>query len=90
MAHWAKIMVEETTVVKTVVFRGNVAGNIVVWNQSGELNVGYWIGKEYWGKGIASAALSQLLAQVNVRPLCAHVAKHNSAPRFEFCRNAVL
>jgi RimJ/RimL family protein N-acetyltransferase len=79
MAHWAKIMAEETTFLKTIVFHGKVAGNIVAWDQSGKRKVGYWLGKEYWGKGIASAALSQFLGQLTARPLYAHVAKHNTA-----------
>ena len=79
MAHWAKIMAEETTFLKTIVFHGKVAGNIVGWKQAGELKVGYWLGKEYWGKGIASAALARFLGHVKARPLYAHVAKHNTA-----------
>jgi RimJ/RimL family protein N-acetyltransferase len=79
MAHWAKIMPDKATILKTIVFHGKVAGNIVCWEQSGERNVGYWLGKEYWGKGIASEALSQFLVQVEVRPLYAHVAKQNIA-----------
>jgi RimJ/RimL family protein N-acetyltransferase len=40
--------------------------------------VGYWIGREYWGKGVATEALSQFLAHAEVRrPLHAAVAKHN-------------
>jgi RimJ/RimL family protein N-acetyltransferase len=77
MAHWAKIQADPTTIVKTVLFNGSVAGNVVSWEQVGERKVGYWLGKEYWGKGIASAALSQFLAHVKARPLQAHVAKHN-------------
>ncbi len=78
-AHWAKITAEENIIVRTITFRGEVAGNIVFWEQSGECKVGYWLGRRYWGKGIASAALSQFLALVKVRPLYAHVAKHNAA-----------
>jgi RimJ/RimL family protein N-acetyltransferase len=79
MAHWVKIMADETTTLRTIVFHGRVAGNIVSWEHSGERNVGYWLGKEYWGRGIATEAVSQLLRQVKARPLCAHVAKHNVA-----------
>ncbi len=39
---------------------------------------GYWIGREYWGKGIASAALADFLDVVEDRPLHARVAKHNA------------
>ena len=78
-AHWAKIMTEETTFVRTIDYRGEVAGNIVSWEQSGECKVGYWLGRRYWGKGIASAALSQFLGLGKGRPLYARVAKHNAA-----------
>ena len=40
---------------------------------------GYWIDREYWGKGIATKALSRFLCQVTERPLCALVARHNTA-----------
>ena len=43
--------------------------------------MGYWIGKEYWGKGVATQALAQFLEDVKTRPLYAHVAKHNIASR---------
>ena len=39
--------------------------------------VGYWIGREFWGKGIATQALTQYLEVEKIRPLSAHVAKHN-------------
>lgn len=77
MAHWAKIKADGTTIVQTILFRDQVAGNIVCWEDAGERKVGYWVGKEYWGQGIATAALSQFLMQLKTRPLHAHVAKHN-------------
>jgi RimJ/RimL family protein N-acetyltransferase len=79
MAHWTKSMAEKTAVLQTILSEGNVAGNIVCWRQSDERLVGYWLGREYWGKGVASAALSLFLAHVTIRPLVAHVAKHNIA-----------
>jgi RimJ/RimL family protein N-acetyltransferase len=81
MAHWAKIMAGESNILKTIVFNGQVAGNIVGWESSGEWEVGYWIGKEYWGKGIATKALFLFLDLLRTRPLYAHVAKHNIASR---------
>jgi RimJ/RimL family protein N-acetyltransferase len=77
MAHWAKIQADGMTTVKTIIVSGRVAGNIVQWEQDGKSKIGFWLGKKYWGQGIASAALSQFLAQVKARPLRAHVAKHN-------------
>ncbi len=81
MAHWAKIMADDSNILKTILFDGQVAGNIVSWESSGEWEVGYWIGKEFWGKGIATKALLLFLSLVKTRPLHAHVAKHNVASR---------
>ena len=78
-AHWAKIMSSTSSIAKAVVFDGQVAGNIGCWEDSGEWNIGYWIGREYWGRGIASAALSEFVKGMTHRPLVAKVAKHNIA-----------
>jgi len=81
MAHWLKILVDDSVVVKTILVNGDIAGNIVCFDQLGEREVGYWLGKEYWGKGIASQGLTQFLEYIETRPLYAHVAKHNIASR---------
>jgi RimJ/RimL family protein N-acetyltransferase len=79
MAHWAKIMKDETIILKTILFEGQVAGNLVSFVLSGEREVGYLLGRDFWGKGIATRALLEFLKQVKERPLYAHVAKHNIA-----------
>ena len=79
-AHWAKnILGNPAAVTQTILVDGEVAGNIGSWPQDGVRLVGYWIGKEYWGKGVATQALAGFLHLVTVRPLHAHVAKHNRA-----------
>ena len=76
---WVKIRGEASITVRTIVYKGHVAGHILSYLQSGDLEVGYWIGKEYWGKGIATRALAELLKIVTVRPLHARTAKDNIA-----------
>jgi RimJ/RimL family protein N-acetyltransferase len=79
-AHWrTKILGNPATVKQTILFDGQVAGYIGSWPQDGARLVGYWIGKEHWGKGVASRALAAFLELVTERPLHAHVAKHNVA-----------
>jgi len=78
-AHWHKIMADDSILIKTILFQGDVAGNIVCFEQLGEREVGYWLGKEYWGNGIATRALEEFLRHIETRPLFAHVAKHNIA-----------
>lgn len=77
MTHWSKIMVNKNGIIKTILFDGHVAGNILSWEQSDKWEVGYWLGKEFWGKGIATKALAEFLDIVKIRPLFAHVVKHN-------------
>ena len=79
MAHWARIMSNERGILNTILADDTVAGNVVYWEAAGESNIGYWLGKTHWGKGIASAALPQFLTKIKARPVYAHVAKHNFA-----------
>jgi RimJ/RimL family protein N-acetyltransferase len=82
MAHWLKIMNKETNqtgILNTILADETVAGNVVYWEAAGEPNIGYWLGKTHWGKGIASAAVAQFLTKIETRPVYAHVAKHNFA-----------
>jgi len=80
-AHWAKILADPTTTIRTILLGGVVVGNIMSWEQEGERPVGYWIDRAHWGRGIASRALPAFLRIVTARPLVAHVAKHNVASR---------
>ena len=78
--HWEeKILGDETVVKRTILFDGDVAGFVLSWQKAEQQVVGYWLGKAYWGKGIATKALAEFLPLVTVRPLYAHVAKHNIA-----------
>jgi RimJ/RimL family protein N-acetyltransferase len=79
MAHWHKNLRNETAIHKTVVVDGRVAGNVVSWEQDGHREVGYWIGKEFWGRGVATTALRRFVDLVVTRPLYGHAAKHNAA-----------
>ena len=68
-AHWKNVLADAAVAKKTILFDGRVAGNIVSFQQLGRPLVGYWIGKEYWGRGIATRALSEFLNHVTARPL---------------------
>ena len=80
-AHWTKIMGMDSVLLKTIEVDGRVAGNIVCWSEGEEREVGYWLGKEFWGKGIATQALKEFLEIEKMRPLRAHAATHNVASR---------
>ncbi len=71
-----------TTVGKmTILVDGTVAGQVISFNRDGVRELGYWLGREHWGQGIAGAAVQQYLALERHRPLFAVVAEHNVASR---------
>jgi RimJ/RimL family protein N-acetyltransferase len=79
MAHWKKCLSDKTGVLNTIEADAQVVGNMVYWVEADKGKIGYWIGKDYWGKGIASAALAQFLPKIPTRPVYAWVVKHNLA-----------
>jgi RimJ/RimL family protein N-acetyltransferase len=80
MAHWRRLLADDTLITRTVVDDdGVVVGNVGCWPDEGEWHVSYWIGREHWGRGLATRALAELLAEVDERPLHARVAEHNAA-----------
>ncbi len=79
-AHWNTIRTNATVIIKTIIVDGQVAGYVLSYEEARKPEVSYWIGKEYWGKGLATRALLNFLAHVNpTRPIYARVAKDNIA-----------
>jgi RimJ/RimL family protein N-acetyltransferase len=79
MAHWQKILADPQLYARAILVDGVVAGNIGSWTSGTERMVGYWIGREYWGRGVATGALTQFLREIPHRPMVACVVKHNTA-----------
>ena len=77
--HWARILSDDEITIRTIVSDGHVAGHIAGFERWGEPEVTYWIGREFWGKGLATQALSAFLADVTDRPLYARAAEDNLA-----------
>ena len=77
--HWAKLLQDPTKLKKAIVIDGQVVGNVSSWtSEEGKREVGYWIDRAWWGRGIATEALSAFLRLEPIRPLYAGVAKHNA------------
>ncbi len=76
-AHWARILGDDRVVAKTILAGGVVAGNVGSWGPPSDRLVGYWVGQDLWGRGIATRALTAFLSHEDVRPLRAIVARHN-------------
>lgn len=78
-AHWARIRSNPDSTLRTIVADGVVVGYALSWTGDTGRMVGYWIGREHWGHGIASAALRLYLEVDRHRPLLATVVEHNVA-----------
>ena len=58
---------------------GALGGTIGSFHVDDRLEVTYWVEREQWGRGIASAALAILLAETAERPVYARAASDNLA-----------
>lgn len=77
--HWAKILADPGITLRTILYGEQVAGSILVHSWFGDPEISYWLGREYWGKGIATRALELFLEKVTTRPLYARAVKDNLA-----------
>ena len=77
-AHWQRILAADTIIVRTIVWQEQVAGYVLSYEDEGKPEVSYWLGNAFWGKGLATRALSAFLADVNrKRPIYGRAAKDN-------------
>src|SRR5947208_14303450 len=59
---WSRLRADETVLTQVIVVDDEVAGTIGSWGEPGERGVTYWIGRSYWGTGLATEQLSSFLA----------------------------
>jgi len=93
LAHWVQIRADPTGITRTILLGRSVVGYMLCWlNKGGEHEVGYWIGRPFWGHGHATAALRLLIDELSDRPLIAHVALDNIGSRrvLEHCGFVVV
>ncbi|MHA1945556.1 MAG: GNAT family N-acetyltransferase [Candidatus Hodarchaeales archaeon] len=77
-SHWHKITHDNNTIIKTIYFADEVVGHIARYlNFRGHSEITFWIGKEFWGKGIATTAVQSFLKDNPGRPIYARVAIDN-------------
>jgi RimJ/RimL family protein N-acetyltransferase len=76
--HWSRILADDDTLIRTIVANGEVAGHVLSFEHDGRREVGYWIGRDHWGRGVATAALVAFLGEDQTRPLHAGVLRANA------------
>lgn len=76
-AHWQRIRSMDSVIPRTIMQGETVVGNIARFERDGDVEITYWIGRDYWGKGIATAALRGFLEELHERPIWARAAADN-------------
>lgn len=75
--HWERILSDPTVTMKAIVLEGRVVGSVGKFDMLDKPQVTYWVDRESWGRGIATAALAQFLALYRIRPVYASAAADN-------------
>ena len=80
MSHWRhNVLGNPANKAQTILVDDQVAGYVASWEQDGKRLVAYWIGREFWGRGIAGSALDEFLRiHEHHRPIHAFVALSNA------------
>ena len=76
---WARLRSDSSTTNRVIEIGGRVVGHIASFDLEGHREVTYWIGREHWGRGIATRALREFLQVEATRPLYAGAASDNAA-----------
>ncbi|MGD1051300.1 MAG: GNAT family N-acetyltransferase [Solirubrobacteraceae bacterium] len=77
-AHMARILSSPENRFLAITRDSRLVGTIASYPSEGVTEVTYWIGRDWWGQGIATRALSLLLEQTPVRPIRARAASDNA------------
>lgn len=56
---------------------GELVGTVATFTLDGERELTYWIAREHWGQGCATAAVAAILRADRTRPMVARVASAN-------------
>jgi len=80
IAHWTtRVLGDPGVFVQAVTVDGETAGHVVAWWDGERRFLGYWFGREFWGRGVGTAAVAAFLERERVRPLYADPATGNAA-----------
>jgi RimJ/RimL family protein N-acetyltransferase len=89
--HWAKLRADPEVLLRTIVTDdGAVAGQLLSFPREGIREIGYWLGREFWGRGLATAALAEFLPLVTERPVYGVITEANVASRRVLERNGFV
>ena len=74
---YTKLLSDPTVNNQTIILDNTIVGSIAKFVMHGDTEITYWIDKQFWGQGIATQALTLLLAIEKNRPIFGRVAFDN-------------
>src|SRR4051812_44105320 len=78
-AHWVRIFRNPEVKARTILVGERIAGYVASFVRFGEPEVSYWLGREFWGRGVATRALAEFLRDLPIRPIYGRAAVDNLA-----------
>jgi ribosomal-protein-alanine N-acetyltransferase len=74
---YSRHSIDPTINMQTIRINDQIVGSVAKFMMRGETEITYWIDKQYWGKGVATTALKELLKLEETRPIYGRVAFDN-------------
>jgi RimJ/RimL family protein N-acetyltransferase len=69
-------------IIRAIEVDGQLVGNVLAWFEDEKWLLGYVLGRQWWGRGIASQAVAELLRLIpHARPVFAEVSPGNAGSR---------
>ena len=87
VAKFRRLLADDKITNKVILVDDEIVGSIASFVLDGDTEVTYWIRRDQWGRGIATAALAELLREVTVRPVFARIAADNAGSTKVLLRN---
>lgn len=78
---FSKILDDPAINNQTILVGETIVGSIAKFEIEGDTEITYWIDRNFWGKGIATAALENFLSIEKARPIFGRVAFDNVCSR---------
>lgn len=75
--HWGLMLRDPATVARTIEHDGEVAGSIFLFPDEDARELSFWTDRKFWGQGITTAAVDEILKEFPDRPVRARVVSDN-------------
>jgi RimJ/RimL family protein N-acetyltransferase len=77
MSKYTKLLRNPTVNNQTIIVDNIIVGSVAKFIMEGDVEITYWLDRNFWGQGIATKALNKFLAIETTRPIFGRVAFDN-------------